>query len=349
AVTDLPGTVTAGTLTATAATGIGSAAAPLTTAVIRADLQVTGTGNIAVNESDDLSLTRAAANNGDVTLTAAQGRLFSTDNTANTVAGNALTATAATGIDLNTDVRSATLTVTDAGDIIIRENDVNGQNGLELGEVQTAAGDIDIRVRTGDLVIDGMVSAPAGSVVLVAGEERGLDPALDPGDIGFRVAAGGSIRVAELRFVQAGEFHVEAGERIDLVAFEQIGEPQLPISLSSPVGGTLNVSSGGRAFFSALNNRAFAAVLGIAFNVDQAREAAQQEAGREDRDFGFVDPGVFLVDITLLNVPEIAVGLPPDQLAEFAGQADDEPGVDEEDEDEEDEDEEDEEDAAAEG
>ena len=191
--------VSAANLVAGAATGV-----DLDTAVTNLTASVTGAGNITVNETDGANVLNVSAANGSatvtsatgnlnvtttsatgtVTLTATAGALTDANGAANNVTANTLTASSATGVDLDTTVVNASATVSGTGGVNLNEADgatftnvatVNGAIDLVSGGtlkavnvVADGAGrNVTITTTAGDLIVD-LVKATQGAITLTA-------------------------------------------------------------------------------------------------------------------------------------------------------------------------------------
>ena len=197
--------ITAATLDATASTGI-----DLDTTVDDITADVTGTGDIDLNEADavaltsvttadgnvdvvsggeqtanfivaggagnDIALTTTAGNlnvglvsaNADMVTLVAAGAIVDNNAAANNVAADSLDATAASGIELDTDVFTITASVTGIGDIVLRE-----ANSVILTSLTTADGSISVTA-------GGMLTA---TLVVAGGTDRDVNLETTAGDI----------------------------------------------------------------------------------------------------------------------------------------------------------------------
>lgn len=186
--------VTATTLSASAATGIGTVGDALETDVTRLAAAVSGTGAIVLAENDGAVLSNLTTANGNIAVTSSTGNLTAgtikagtsggnnvtliatagsilddqsgLNNTGTRVTGNVVTLTASTGIgtiDDNVDTSASDLdaSVTGAGSIIVNE-----ENGVSLSAVDTSNGAVSITA--GGNITVGLVSAIGNTVKLTA-------------------------------------------------------------------------------------------------------------------------------------------------------------------------------------
>ncbi|MET0263043.1 MAG: filamentous hemagglutinin N-terminal domain-containing protein, partial [Rariglobus sp.] len=188
--TNASGLVTGDVLTATAASGIN-----LVTTINAADLEVTGTGDVKIVETNGLELTSVKTNDGaitvdsttgdirvvsiaaggvtgDIALTATTGAINDDNDNSTKITGNALTLTAANGIGANgaaatraidTAVSSLTASVTTAGAINIAEDD-----DLAVDSVTTLDGNVTVTSTTGSLAVKTIAANGVGNTVTLA-------------------------------------------------------------------------------------------------------------------------------------------------------------------------------------
>ncbi|WP_194847762.1 filamentous hemagglutinin N-terminal domain-containing protein [Candidatus Neptunochlamydia vexilliferae] len=177
----------------TAATGIG-AADDINTTLTELQASVTGVGNLAVTNTAGIDLNGVNTTNGTVALVATTGTLnllapvtAGTNNdltlTATTgaitdtsaggspnVIGNAATLTAATGIDLESDISQVTANVTGGGNLAL----VN-DSALEVLGATTNTGTLSIETLAGSLTQSGNITTAGGMATLTGNVDVDLE------------------------------------------------------------------------------------------------------------------------------------------------------------------------------
>ncbi|ADB17518.1 autotransporter-associated beta strand repeat protein [Pirellula staleyi DSM 6068] len=169
--------VATGLLVAQAATGVANAI-DLDTTITSLIVSTTGAtnGNININETSGLAVSSATTVNGNITLTAASGDIAVTTITAvgdatlvattgaitdanagvlNVSASN-LSATSASGIDLDTSIATLTASVTGTGAI-----DIDEASAITLTSITTNSGLVDITSATGTMTVTSINAAGA--------------------------------------------------------------------------------------------------------------------------------------------------------------------------------------------
>ncbi|ADB17731.1 autotransporter-associated beta strand repeat protein [Pirellula staleyi DSM 6068] len=169
--------VATGLLVAQAATGVANAI-DLDTTITSLIVSTTGAtnGNININETSGLAVSSATTVNGNITLTAASGDIAVTTITAVgdatlvattgaitdanagvlNLSANNLSATSATGIDLDTSIATLTASVTGTGAI-----DIDEASAITLTSITTNNGLVDITSATGTMTVTSINAAGA--------------------------------------------------------------------------------------------------------------------------------------------------------------------------------------------
>ena len=153
--------ITATNLILSAKNGIG-----VTNAIETQITNLTATNNTSgsINISNIGNLIVKEVNNGNrPVILSATGSITNDDAGVSDITAGDLTLTAATGIDLDTNVNTLNAQVTGTGNITIDE-----VSGIDLRSVSTANGDITIKATTGDITLSGLVRGNNGSVYLYA-------------------------------------------------------------------------------------------------------------------------------------------------------------------------------------
>jgi len=218
---------------------------------------------------------------GNVILSASTGAVTASG-PASVIQASTATVSAATGINLFTQVTNISASVTGTGDIQITETD-----GLHVVAASTTDGGISIESQTGDIVVDGAVTAATGltladnSVTLAAktGDMSGsglitgaLIDVSAGGDAAVRTTAAslqavvsGTLSVTETDALQIGALGITAGGRVSLTTGSNasrpgsltgtftVSAPELVLTNLSTVPST-TLQPGGISLTSPLNN-----------------------------------------------------------------------------------------------
>ena len=184
--------VQAGTLDATAKTGIGNA---LRTSLNKLIAKVTGKGDINIEETNAIELAQVSTNSGNFNLKAGddvlardvaingsatfdvKGKLTTAVATETTSAGliaaTNLTVKAEDGVNINTDAQSADIALSAPGSIVIREKDAITLNSLSTNNGDITATSADTmtvkRVVAGGETSTATLTSTTGSIVQAAG------------------------------------------------------------------------------------------------------------------------------------------------------------------------------------
>ncbi|MCG8432604.1 MAG: S-layer family protein, partial [Gammaproteobacteria bacterium] len=127
------------------------------------DVVTGGAGNVSITQTNNNLDVDQITTTGNVTLTATNAAITDANGVTNNVSASLLTADSATGIDLDTTIATADLTVTGAGAI-----DINETDGITLNGVDTANGSITVQAANTINLGTGAVSSTAGDVTLTA-------------------------------------------------------------------------------------------------------------------------------------------------------------------------------------
>ncbi|WP_254512258.1 autotransporter-associated beta strand repeat-containing protein [Anatilimnocola floriformis] len=266
--------ITAGAFVATSATGVGTVADPLETTLggleaaggsggvfiantgsltiggVSAVVGVSAAGSISITSTAGIAVGELITTPGNVTLAAGTGGI-STPTAGVDVTAADLNATATTGIDLDTDVATVTLTNTGAGNVIIDE-----VSALVITNLTVANGNAAINA-------GGALTNGAGSILSVSGNgsfggstvnlgtQAGDSLALgslafnSPGavtiDLNSATALGGTSTANSLLLTSTGALTNLAGASVTVTGAATLSAPS--ISLGSQAGDSINFGS----------------------------------------------------------------------------------------------------------
>ncbi len=239
AVADIEGS----TINLTARLGIGTNANHLdvtaasalnaNTTVASTDIFIDSIGSLPVG------LVNAGAGTGDVALTSTTNINDANGGGANNITAVNLTATAATGIDVDTTVANLTATTSGAGNIAIRESD-----GADLLNVAAASGDVGVSTAAGNLNA-GIVSASAtATLAATTGSIRSLNdnniPDVSGNTINLTAAVEIGTNAAHLDVTAASSLNADTTAALSNIFIDSIGN--LPLGLVTAGVGTGDVT-----------------------------------------------------------------------------------------------------------